>query len=65
MTSLLTDSEAAEILRLTPRQVAKLARRGELPKIAFPNGEVRFDPADLARFVESHKQPAMEGRGQQ
>jgi excisionase family DNA binding protein len=58
--NLLTDSEAAEVLRLTPRQVLRLANRGELPSIAFPNREVRFDRADLSRFIESHKRPATE-----
>ena len=60
-THLLTDSEAAEILRLTPRQVARLARRGELPSVELPGKEVRFDPADLRRWVESHKRPMPQG----
>jgi excisionase family DNA binding protein len=58
MTTLLTDSEAADILRLTPRQVAKLAKRGELPTVHLPGDEIRFDAADLAQYVESRKQPA-------
>jgi excisionase family DNA binding protein len=57
-TTLLTDSEAAEILRLTARQVARLARRGELPSVELPGGEVRFDPDDLRAWVESRKRPA-------
>ena len=52
---LLTDSEAAEILNLTPRQVLRLANRGELPSVRLPNREVRFDPEDISRFVESCK----------
>jgi excisionase family DNA binding protein len=54
---LLTDSEAADILGLTSRQVAKLARRGELPRVTLPCNEVRFDLDDLWRWVESHKRP--------
>ena len=61
MTKLLTQSEAAEFLQLTPRQVLRLANRGELPRVVFPNGEIRFDPADLSRFVESLKRPVAEG----
>ena len=64
MTTLLTDAEAADILRLTARQVLRLASRGELPSIRLPNKEVRFDPADLARFVDSHKRPVAEERAQ-
>jgi excisionase family DNA binding protein len=62
-TTLLTKDETAEILRLTARQVAKLARRGELPSVNLPGNEVRFDPADLAWFVESRKRPAKGQRG--
>lgn len=55
---LLTESEAAEVLRLTPRQVVKLAKAGELPTVHLPGNELRFDPADLSAFVESCKRPA-------
>jgi excisionase family DNA binding protein len=58
MTTLLTDNEAADVLKLTPRQVVRLASRGELPSVRFPNGEVRFDAGDLQAWVESHKRPA-------
>jgi excisionase family DNA binding protein len=60
MTKLLTQSEAADFLQLTPRQILRLANRGELPRVVFPNREVRFDQADLSRFVESHKRPVAE-----
>jgi excisionase family DNA binding protein len=59
MTKLLTQVEAADFLSLTPRQVLRLANRGELPRIIFPNREVRFDQADLSRFVESYKREAI------
>jgi excisionase family DNA binding protein len=61
MTKLLTQSEAADFLQLTPRQVLRLANRGELPRVVFPNKEIRFDQADLTTFVESHKRPAAQG----
>jgi excisionase family DNA binding protein len=63
-TTLLTDSEAAEILRLTPRQVARLARRGELPSVQLPGNEVRFDPDDIRRWVETRKRPLPQGGAQ-
>ena len=56
--TLLTDSEAAEILRLTPRQVARLAKRGELPSVQMPGDEIRFDLEDLRLWVETRKRPA-------
>jgi len=58
MTKLLTQTEAADFLQLTPRQVLRLANRGELPRVVFPNREIRFDEDDLWRFIESHKRPA-------
>jgi excisionase family DNA binding protein len=57
-TTLLTKTEAAELLRLTPRQVGKLARRGVLPSVRLPGNEVRFDPDDIRQWVETLKQPA-------
>ncbi len=54
-THLLTEIEAADILRLTPRQVIRLARRGELPSVQLPNKEVRFDRADIWKWVDSRK----------
>ena len=53
---LLTETEAGEILSLTPRQVLKLARRGEIPSVAVLAGELRFVERDLWTWVESRKQ---------
>jgi hypothetical protein len=58
--SLIDANDAAEILLLTARRVRTLARDGQLPHIVLPGGEIRFDIADLTRFIESHKQPAAE-----
>ena len=55
-THLLTDVEAADILRLTPRQVTRLARRGELPSITLPGNAIRFDPDDIREWVNGLKQ---------
>jgi excisionase family DNA binding protein len=51
---LLTESEAAEILSLTPRQVGRLARRGEIPRVEMGK-EIRYDPRDIWAFVEARK----------
>jgi predicted DNA-binding transcriptional regulator AlpA len=60
-TKLLDESEAGDFLSLTPRQVLKLARRGELPSVILPGDEIRFDPSDIRRWVDSRKRPAAEG----
>ena len=57
MGMLITDSEAAEMLRMTVRQLARLARRRELPSIHLPNGDLRFDVEDLQQWINSLKQP--------
>jgi excisionase family DNA binding protein len=62
---LLDTFDAADMLRLSPRQVAKLARRGELPSITLPGDEIRFDPEDIRQWVESRKRPANGEGGQQ
>ena len=54
---LLTHDEAAGILRLTPRQVARLANARRLPTVILPGGEVRIDERDLWQWIELHKQP--------
>lgn len=59
---LLTASEAARMLRLAPREIDRMARRGEIPAVHLPGGEVRYDATDLAEWVESHKHPVTEGR---
>jgi len=49
---LLTSSEAADVVRLTPRQIDRLARRGELPSVHLPGAELRYDVDDLWRWVD-------------
>jgi excisionase family DNA binding protein len=62
--ALLTYTEAADLLKLTPRQISRLVGRGELPSVRLPNGEIRFDPDDIHQWVESLKRPA-QGAGVQ
>ena len=52
---LLTDSEAAELLALTSRQVVRLARCGELPMVVLPGNEIRFDADDIRQWIETRK----------
>lgn len=59
--TLLDVYDAARILLLSVHRVRALVRKNQLPHIALPDGEIRFDAADLSRFVESHKQPVVAG----
>jgi excisionase family DNA binding protein len=58
MSNLITEDEAAEILRLTPRRLTRMARNGDIPAVILPTGEIRFDQAELLAWVESLKRPA-------
>jgi excisionase family DNA binding protein len=50
-----TVAEVADILRKTPQVIEQMARRKELP--AFKIGASwRFDPADLAKWLEAQKE---------
>ncbi|MHB8898072.1 MAG: helix-turn-helix domain-containing protein [Thermoguttaceae bacterium] len=60
MTKLLTHNEVSELLQLTPRQVIRLAKRGDFPCVRFPRDEIRFDPDDIRKWVDAHKRPAQE-----
>ena len=59
--TLLTPSDAAAVLVLTPAEVNTLARKRQLPFVELPNGERRYDADDLQRWIDSRKQPATEG----
>ena len=55
---LLTCGEAATRLRMLRCRVNRLAKSGEIPHILLPDGEIRFDAADLADWISRHKRPA-------
>ena len=53
---LLVDArEAGRLLDMIPARAKRLARRGALPCVVLPDGEVRFLPADLESWVEEHR----------
>lgn len=57
---LLTASEASDVLRLTTREVKRLASRGEIPIVRLPDDEFRFDELDLWLWIQSRKESAGE-----
>jgi hypothetical protein len=44
---LLTPQEVAIWLSISTRDVLRMTRRGELPCLHLPDGEPRYDPAEL------------------
>jgi excisionase family DNA binding protein len=55
---LLSGSEAATLLRILRARLLRLARRGEVPHILLPDGEIRFRRADLVAWVATYERPA-------
>lgn len=56
-THLLTEAEAGELLRMLPARVARLAKRGIIPHIALPDGEMRYCASDLLAWASQYRQP--------
>lgn len=57
MTRLLTDGEAANRLRILPTRLVRMAKAGQIPHVALPDGEIRFDEGDLSRWVDRYRRP--------
>lgn len=53
--NLLDGDEAGEVLRMLPKRVARLARRGVLPHVALPDGELRFLRTDLMAWASGYR----------
>ena len=51
---LLTAQGVARMLNLSRQHVYTMAASGELPSIKL-KGAVRFDPADVDRFIREHR----------
>lgn len=55
---LLTDGEAAKLLRILRTRLVRMARAGKVPSIILPDGEIRFSRADLIEWVAAFRRPA-------
>lgn len=53
-TGLLSPGKVAELLGLSKPHVYNLAKGGKLPSVKFDQA-VRFDPADVERFIQDHR----------
>jgi len=52
---MLTAGDVASWLHTTSNFVLRLVRRGEIPHLTLPNGDVLFDRAELADWVKSFR----------
>jgi hypothetical protein len=50
--SLLTPQDVGLWLSIPTGRVVRLARRGDLPCVTLPDGELLFESAELARWLE-------------
>jgi excisionase family DNA binding protein len=57
--TLLTPNEAERMLRISAPRLKRLIREGQIAYIDLGGGELRFDPADLAAFVDQHRKSAI------
>jgi excisionase family DNA binding protein len=55
MPELLTYDDVAKLLRMTGRNVSNLVKAGRLAAVKLGPRSVRFDPADVRRFIEGCK----------
>jgi excisionase family DNA binding protein len=54
---LLTPSTVAKWLNLPIRRVIRLAKRGDIPCIKLPGGDLAFDRRELAAWIAKHRHP--------
>ena len=52
---LLSDDEAADLLRMLPSRLKRLARAGLVPHVQLPDGELRFEAGELAEWIDRHR----------
>jgi hypothetical protein len=51
--------EAGRLLDMLPSRVSRLAKRGYIPCVELPDGELRFAPDELRAWVDEHRRPAI------
>jgi excisionase family DNA binding protein len=52
---MLTPGEVASWLHTRTNFVLRLVRRGEIPHVKLPNGDVLFDRAELTDWVKTYR----------
>ncbi len=57
---LLKPSQVDSLLRYPNGRSQRLARQGLIPHIALPDGEIRFDPEVIDKWISERSQPEKE-----
>lgn len=61
-TELLRPIDLDSVLGYPPGRSARLARRGLIPHVALPDGEIRFDPAIIEPWLRERATAMPESR---
>ena len=54
---LLTTREMARFLRISTGTIDKYRRRGLIPYIKLPNGQVRFEQREIIKWIQERRVP--------
>lgn len=63
MPTLLTPRDVDRLLVYPPGRAARLARAGKLPHVRLPDGEIRFDQAEIAKLLTSKFEKSTRPKG--
>ena len=56
---LLTTREMARFLRISTSTIDKYRRRGLIPYVMLPNGQVRFGQKEIMKWIEEKRVPRL------
>jgi predicted site-specific integrase-resolvase len=59
---LLKPGEVSLLLRWQERRLLRLAKAGRIPHIVLPDGEIRFEKAEIDRLVEQGRRKVADDR---
>jgi hypothetical protein len=59
---LLSSTDVGQWLNLSPGQVERMARRGQVPSIRLPNGDLLFDRVELLQWLDHLREQPREVR---
>ena len=54
--TLLTPWELDQLFRYPPGRARRLARTGKSPCVVLPDGEIRFDKAEITKIIHTAQQ---------
>lgn len=62
ITPLLAECDAADILGITTRSLARLTRDRSIPHVRLPDGQIRYSARALSEWIRQHEvTPSTEG----